>query len=57
MHAEDVALIPQCIGCDAYWLPGDQDRWQARLGCEEDLDGPAVLVFYLPAMRRAREFG
>ena len=35
MSAEKVALIPQCVECGAVWLPGDGERWQARLTDDE----------------------
>ena len=40
----------------AHWLPTDNDRWHAYLGCDEDLDEAAELVFYCPACAE-REFG
>jgi hypothetical protein len=39
----------------ARWLPGDSERWQAHLGCDENLDEPAELVFYCSAFAE-REF-
>jgi hypothetical protein len=56
MSAESVALVPRCTECEAYWLPPDEERWQARLGCDEHLDEPAELVFYCPKCAE-REFG
>lgn len=35
VSAENVALIPECAECDARWLPADEERWQAHLGCDE----------------------
>jgi hypothetical protein len=43
----DVALIPRCAECEAAWLPADNERWQAHLGCDEHLDEPE-LFFYCP---------
>lgn len=34
----------------------DAERWQAHLGCDEDLDEPAELFFYC-STRAEREFG
>jgi hypothetical protein len=28
-------FVPECVECDARWLPGDEERWQLR---ELDLD-------------------
>ena len=56
MSAERVALIPKCVECKAVWLPADQERWRAYLGCDEYLDGPAEVVFYCPECAK-REFG
>lgn len=44
MSAEGVALIPQCAECQADWLPGAEERWQAWLACDE----PPELAFYCP---------
>ena len=44
MSAESVALIPRCAECEAAWLPADEERWQARLGCDEFFDS-LELVF------------
>jgi hypothetical protein len=49
VSAEQVALIPQCVGCGELWLPVDEDRWQAHLDTEDEL------VFYCPSCA-AREF-
>jgi hypothetical protein len=38
---EGVALIQKCAECEARWLPDAEERWQARLGCDEYLDEPA----------------
>jgi hypothetical protein len=46
VSAERVALIPKCAECVAVWLPADEERWQAHLGCDEYLDEPAEVVFY-----------
>jgi hypothetical protein len=43
----DVALIPRCAECETAWLPADNERWQAHLGCDEHLDEPE-LFFYCP---------
>jgi hypothetical protein len=56
VQLDDVALIPACTECDAVWLPADEDRWRAYLGCDEDLGEPAEVVFYCPACAE-REFG
>jgi hypothetical protein len=48
MRTEVVALIPRCTECEAVWLPVDDERWCAYLGCDEDLDKPAEIVFYCP---------
>jgi len=45
MPLESVALIPRCAGCEAHWLPADEERWRAYLG-SDDLDEPPELVFY-----------
>ena len=55
VNAKSVALIPRCVECEAAWLPADEERWQAHLGCDEDLDAPAELVFYCPQCAE-REF-
>ena len=44
------------LGLEARWLPMDAERWQAHLGCDEDLDEPAELFFYC-STRAEREFG
>jgi hypothetical protein len=41
MSAEGVALNPRCAECDSVWLPANEKRWRAYLGCDEDLDEPA----------------
>lgn len=46
MRAEPVLQIPRCVECHRPWLPADDERWRAYLGCDEDLDEPAELVFY-----------
>ena len=46
MSAGSAALIPKCAECEALWLPADEERWRAYLGCDEDLDEPAEVVFY-----------
>jgi hypothetical protein len=56
MRTEGVATIPRCTECDAVWLPADEDRWRAYLGCDEYLDMPAEVVFYCLACAQ-REFG
>ena len=38
MSAEGVALIPTCQECQAAWLPADDERWRAYLGCDENVD-------------------
>jgi hypothetical protein len=48
MSAGTVALIPKCAECEAHWLRADEERWRAYLGCDEDLDEPAKVVFYCP---------
>jgi hypothetical protein len=53
VQAENVALIPRYAECDAAWLPSDEERWQAHLGCDENLDEPGEIVFYCAE----REFG
>jgi hypothetical protein len=55
MSVERVALIPRCAECEAAWLPADEERWRAYLGCD-DLDEPAEFVFYCPACAE-RELG
>ena len=55
MSAESVALIPRCAECEAGWLPADEDRWRAYLGCDEFFDSPEI-VFYWPVCAK-REFG
>ena len=55
MGAETVALIPSCAECSALWLPADDERWRACLGCNEDLD-PGELYFYCPECAEP-EFG
>jgi len=42
--AKQVALIPRCVECDAFWLPADGERWQAWLTDDE----PPKLAFYGP---------
>ncbi len=54
MSAKSVALIRKCAEYEARWLPADEERWQAHLGCD-DLDEPAELVFYCPECAE-REF-
>jgi hypothetical protein len=54
MPLEGVALIPKCAECEAVWLPTDEERWLAHLGCD-DLHEPAELVFYCPVCAE-REF-
>ena len=49
-----VALIPKCVECEAVWLPADDERWQAHLGCDEFFDSPEI-VFYCPVCAE-REF-
>lgn len=56
MRADSVAVIPRCAECEAHWLPAAEERWQARLGCDEYLDAPAEVVFYCPDCAE-REFG
>jgi hypothetical protein len=51
MRVEGVALFPNCAGCDARWLPADDERWHAYLTDDE----PAELAFYCPECG-AREF-
>lgn len=43
MSAERVALIPECVGCYARWLPADKERWQAWLTRYEPPDLSARL--------------
>jgi hypothetical protein len=52
VHVEPVALIPQCVECEARWLPADGERWSAYLTDDE----PPELAFYCPDCRD-REFG
>jgi hypothetical protein len=52
MSAEQVALIPQCAGCDPRWLPADEERWRAYHTDDE----PPKVAFYCPACGE-REFG
>jgi hypothetical protein len=56
VNAQQVALIPRCAECEAVWLPADEERWQAHLGCDEHFDEPAEVVFYCPEYAE-REFG
>lgn len=56
MSAESVAIVPRCAECDARWLPADEERWRAYLGCDEHFDEPLELVFYC-ADCAEREFG
>lgn len=56
MKAERVALVPRRTECEAAWLPADEERWRAYLGCDEDLDEPAEVLFYCPECSE-REFG
>jgi hypothetical protein len=51
VRAESIALIPECAGGEAHWLPADKERWQAWLTCDE----PPELAFYCPACA-GREF-
>jgi len=44
------------LSAKAVWLPADEDRWQAHLGCDEHLDEPAEVVLYCPECAE-REFG
>jgi hypothetical protein len=53
---EGVALIPRCVECGAGWLPADEERWQAHLGCDEHLDEPAEVVILCRTCAE-REFG
>ncbi len=55
MSAEGVALIPTCQECQAAWLPADDERWRAYLGCDENVDEVAEVFFYWPACAE-REF-
>jgi len=55
MSAESVALIPKCVECNAVWLPADEERWRAFLGCDEQLDEPAEVALYCPECAE-REF-
>ena len=48
MSTEQVALVPRCAECEAVWLPADEARWRAYLGCDEHFDEPAEVVFYCP---------
>jgi len=50
MSFESVALTSVY---EAAWLPADEERWRAYLGCDEYLDAPAEVVFYLPGVRSA----
>jgi hypothetical protein len=52
---EGVALIPECAECDACWLPAEEERWRAYLGCD-DLDELGEVFFYCPVCAE-REFG
>jgi len=52
MSAESVAQMPQCVECDALWLPADAAHWLAYWiddGPDEKLD------FYCPECSE-REF-
>jgi hypothetical protein len=51
MRAESVAPIPDCVECDARWLPADEARWEAYLTDDE----PPNVVFYCPVCAE-REF-
>jgi hypothetical protein len=54
VSADSIALIPRCAECEAVWLPGGEERWQAHLG-SDDLDEPGEVAFYCPACAE-REF-
>ena len=54
--AEAVAQIPTCVECGTRWLPADEQRWRAYVGCDEHRDEPGELFFYSPDCA-AREFG
>ena len=56
MRKEGVAINPRCAECEARWLPADEERWQAHLGCDEHIDEPPELVFYCPECAE-RAFG
>jgi len=56
MSAKSVALMPTCTECEAVWLPADEERWRAYLGCDEDLDEPGEVCFYCPPCAE-RAFG
>lgn len=53
---EAVAQIPTCVECGARWLPADEERWRAYLGCDEDIDEPTEVVILCPDCAE-REFG
>jgi len=55
MSAKSVALLPSCTECQAVWLPADEERWRAYLGCDEELEEPAEVFFYRPECAE-REF-
>jgi hypothetical protein len=46
VRLDRVALIPERAECGRRWLPDADDRWQAHLGVDEDLDETAELFFY-----------
>jgi hypothetical protein len=44
VDAQKIALIPECVECEARWLPADPERWQAWLTD----DDPPELAFFCP---------
>ena len=56
MSAESVSLNPGVRRVRGGWLPADEERWRAYLGCDEHLDEPAEVVILCPACAE-REFG
>jgi hypothetical protein len=49
----EVALIPRCEECHAFWLPADQERWHAYW-----IDnGPEDRLLFYCSRCAEREFG
>ena len=56
VSTDSVAVTPTSAECKARWLPMDETRWRAYLGCDEDLDETAEVVLLCPRCAE-REFG